>query len=96
MPAVLRFCTVSPEAIFSLCLLIPFLYAGLYALAAPSDAIRVLNKLMADTHRIEANTILGELFAAPTPLADKGVTRLCLRLAGFVMMAAGLFRLYSL
>jgi len=96
MPAVLRFCTVSPEAIFSLCLLIPFLYAGLYALAAPSDAIRVLNKLMAHTHRIEANTILGELFAAPTPLVDKRLTRMGLRFAGLVMLAAGLFRLYSL
>ena len=87
---------MSAEAIFSLCLLIPFLYAGLYAIVTPSDAIRVLNKLMADTHRIEANTILGELFAAPTPLVDKSLTRVCLRFAGLVMMAAGLFRLYSL
>lgn len=87
---------MSPEAIFSLCLLVPFLYAGLYALAAPSDAIRLLNKLMADTHRIEANTILGELFAAPTPLGDRALTRLSLRFAGLVMLVAGLFRLYSL
>ncbi len=87
---------MSPEATFSLCLLIPFLYAGLYALAAPSDAIRIVNKLMADTHRIEAHTILGGLFAPPTPVADKGWTRLCLRLAGFGMLASGLFRLYSL
>ena len=85
-----------PEAILSLCLLIPFLYVGLYALVAPADAIRLLNKVMADTHRIEANTILGELFAAPTPLADSARARVWLRITGFVMLAAGLLRLYSL
>ena len=87
---------MGPEAILSLCLLIPFLYVGLFALVAPADAIRLLNKVMADTHRIESNTILGELFAAPTPLADTPRVRVWLRITGAVMMAAGLLRLYSL
>ena len=51
-------------------MLVPFIYAGLYTLTDPASSIRMVNKLMADAHRIEANTILGDLFAEPTPIAD--------------------------
>ena len=87
---------MSPEAVFSVCLLVPFIYAGLYALADPSNSIRVVNKLMADTHRIEASILWGELFAEPRPITDSPRMRMCVRFAGVAMMVAGLFRLYSL
>ncbi len=87
---------MSPEAVLSLCLLVPFIYAGLYALADPSNSIRVVNKLMADTHRIEASILWGDLFAEPKPIADSPRARICLRFAGVAIMVAGLFRLYSL
>jgi hypothetical protein len=56
----------------------------------------VVNKLMADAHRIEANILLGDLFAEPTPIADSRTSRGLLRLAGLAMMMAGLLRLRSL
>ena len=87
---------MSPEVALHLCVLIPFIYAGLYTLTDPASSIRVVNKLMAEAHRIEANTILGDLFAEPTPIADGRGSRLWLRIAGVAMMAAGLFRLYLL
>ena len=87
---------MSPQSVFSLCLLIPFIYAGLYMLTDPASSLRVLNKLMADTHRIEASILLGELFEEPKPVVNSLRTRICLRFAGLAVMAAGLFRLYSL
>lgn len=87
---------MSPEVVLSLCLLIPFIYAGLYAVADPSNSIRVVNKLLADTHRMEASILWGDLFAAPKPIADSRRARICLRFAGVAVMAAGLFRLHSL
>ena len=84
------------EAVLSVCLLIPFIYVGLYALADPANSIRVVNKLMADTHRIEASILWGDLFAEPKPIADSPRMRICVRLAGVAIMVAGLFRLYSL
>jgi hypothetical protein len=76
--------------------LVPFIYAGLYTLTDPASSIRVVNKLMLEAHRIEANTILGDLFAEPAPIVNNGAMRLGLRFAGAAMMAAGLLRLYSL
>ena len=87
---------LTPEAVLSLCLLIPLIYAGLYTLTDPASSIRVANKVMAEAHRIEASTILGDLFAEPTPIVDSRVSRIWLRVAGLAMMAAGLLRLYSL
>ena len=87
---------MSPEIALRLCALIPFIYAGLYALTDPASSIRVVNKVMAEAHRIEANTLLGDFFAEPKPIADSRASRIGLRLAGVAMMAAGLFRLYSL
>jgi hypothetical protein len=87
---------MSPEAVVSLCLLVPFIYAGLYTLTDPASSIRKVNKLMAEAHRIESNTILGDLFAEPTPITDRAGTRAWLRVAGMAIMAAGLFRLYLL
>ncbi len=87
---------MSPEVALHLCVLIPFIYAGLYTLTDPASSIRVVNKLMAEAHRIEANTILGDLFAEPTPITDSRGIRLGLRVAGLAIMAAGLLRLYSL
>jgi len=87
---------MNPEIAVRLCLLIPLIYAGLYTLTDPASSIRVVNKLMAEAHRIEANTILGDLFAEPTPIADSRAIRLGLRVAGLGMMIAGLHRLYSL
>ena len=87
---------MSLEIALRLCVLIPFIYAGLYALTDPARSIHLVNKLMAEAHRIEANTILGDLFAEPTPIADGRTNRLGLRVAGLAMMVAGLLRLYSL
>jgi hypothetical protein len=87
---------MTPEIVFSLCLLIPFIYAGLYALADPSNSIRVVNKLMADTHRIEASILWGDLFAEPKPIVDSPRMRIWVRFAGIVIMAAGLLRLHAL
>lgn len=87
---------MSPESIVSLCLLVPFIYAGLYALTDPSNSIRVVNKLVADTHRIEANILWGDLFAEPRPIADSRRSRNLLRFVGLAIMAIGLFRLRSL
>jgi hypothetical protein len=87
---------MSPEIILRLCVLIPFIYAGLYTLTDPASSIRVANKVMAEAHRIEANTLLGELFAEPTPIEDSGASRAWLRFAGLVMVVAGLLRLYFL
>jgi hypothetical protein len=87
---------MNPEVVLPLCILIPFIFAGLYTLTDPASSIRKVNKLMAEAHRIEANTILGDLFAEPTPIADSLATRSWSRVAGFAMMAAGLFRLYLL
>jgi len=87
---------MSAEVVLSVSLLVPFIYAGLYALADPSNSIRVVNKLMADTHRIEASILWGELFAEPKPIAESPRMRICVRFAGVAIMAAGLFRLYSL
>jgi uncharacterized protein YjeT (DUF2065 family) len=87
---------MSPEVILSLCLLVPLLYAGLYMLTTPSHSIRVVNKILADTHRMEASILMGELFPEPRPIVDSLKTRTWLRCAGLAVMAAGLFRLYSL
>ena len=87
---------MSPEVVLSLCLLVPFLYAGLYLLTDPASSIRVVNKVMADSHRIEASILWGELFAAPRPIGDSRTTRICLRFLGVAVMVAGLLRLYSL
>lgn len=87
---------MSPEVVLPLCILIPFIFAGLYTLTDPASSIRKVNKLMAEAHRIEANTILGDLFAEPTPITDSFTTRAWLRVAGVAIMAAGLFRLYLL
>jgi hypothetical protein len=51
---------------------------------------------MAETHRIEANILLSDLFAEPTPIMDRRGSRAWLRAIGLAMMAAGLLRLYSL
>jgi len=56
----------------------------------------VVNKLMADSHRIEASILWGDLFAEPKPIADSPRMRICVRFAGLAMMAAGLFRLHAL
>ena len=87
---------MSPEITLSLCLLVPFIYAGLYTLTDPSSSIRVVNKVMAEAHRIESNTLFGDLFAEPTPIADRPGTRVFLRITGVAIMLAGLLRLYSL
>jgi len=87
---------MSPEAALRLGVLIPFIYAGLYTLTDPASSIRVVNKFKAEAHRIEANTLLGDLFAAPKPIANSRAARAWLRLAGVAMMVAGLLRLYSL
>ena len=87
---------MSPEVVLSLCLLVPLIYAGLYMLSDPSSSVRVLNKLMADAHRIEASTLLGDLFAEPRPLDNTHKTRILMRVAGVGIMVAGLLRLYSL
>jgi hypothetical protein len=87
---------MTPEVALRLCVLIPFIYAGLYTLTNPAGSIRVVNKVMAEAHRIEANVLFGDFFAAPKPIADSRVSRAFLRLAGLAMMAAGLIRLYSL
>jgi len=87
---------MSPEAALHLAVLIPFIYAGLYTLTDPASSIRVVNKVMAEAHRIEANTLMGDLFAAPKPIADSRGSRTWLRFAGLAMVMAGLIRLYSL
>jgi hypothetical protein len=87
---------MNATTIVSLCQLMPLMYGGLYTLAHPASSIRVVNKVMADAHRIEANTLLGDLFAEPTPIADSRAARAYLRLAGLAILAAGLIRLYSL
>ena len=79
-----------------LIVLVPFIYAGLYTLTDPASSIRVVNKVMAEAHRIEANTILGDFFAEPKPIADSRVSRAWLRVAGLAIMVAGLLRIYSL
>ena len=87
---------MSPEIVLSVCLLVPVIYAGLYALTDPSSSIRVVNKLRADTHRMEASTLFGDLFPGPRPIADSRTNRRLLRLAGLAIMLLGLFRLRSL
>jgi hypothetical protein len=87
---------MSPEVFLRLSVLIPLIYAGLYALTDPASSIRVANKVMAEAHRIESNTILGDLFAEPTPITDSRGSRAWWRLAGLAMMLAALLRLYSL
>ena len=85
-----------PDIVLTLCQLVPFIYAGLYTLADPASSIRVVNKVMAEAHRIEENTLLGGLFAEPAPIANSRGSRAWLRVAGLSMMVAGLLRLYSL
>lgn len=87
---------MSPEIVLSVCLLVPIIYAGLYTLTDPSSSIRVINKLLADTHRMEASTLFGDLFAEPKPIVDSRTSRRLLRLAGLAIMVLGLFRLRSL
>ena len=87
---------MTPEVALRLGALIPFIYAGLYTLTDPASSIRVVNKIMAEAHRIEANVLFGDLFAEPKPIADSRASRALLRLAGLAMMMAGLIRLYSL
>jgi len=76
--------------------LIPIIYAGLYALADPSSSIRVVNRILADTHRLEASTLWGDLFAEPKPIVDSRTSRRILRFAGLAIMVLALFRLRSL
>ena len=80
----------------SLCVLVPFIFAGLYMLVDPSNSIRLLNKFQADMYQLEANTLLGEIFGEPKPITDSRIARLCFRAAGLGVMVAGLLRLYSL
>jgi len=87
---------MSPEIVISLCLLVPIIYAGLYTLTDPASSIRVVNKILADTHRLEASTLWGDLFAEPKPIVDSRTTRRILRVAGLAIMILGLFRLRSL
>jgi hypothetical protein len=87
---------MSLEVLLRLSALIPFIYAGLYTLTDPASSIRVVNRVMAQAHEIEAETILGDLFAAPKPFADSARKRVYWRLAGLTTMAAGLTRLYFL
>jgi hypothetical protein len=87
---------MSPEILLRLCALVPLIYAGLYTLTDPASSIRVVNKFMAEAHRIEANILLGDLFAEPAPIVDSRASRAWLRLAGLVLMLAGLIRLYLL
>jgi hypothetical protein len=87
---------MSPESILSLCALVPIIYAGLYTLTDPSSSIRVVNKVLADTHRMEASTLFGDLFAEPKPIVDSATSRRLLRFAGLAIMALALFRLRSL
>jgi hypothetical protein len=87
---------MTPEVALRLGVLVPFIYAGLYTLTDPAGSIRVVNKLMADAHRFEANTLFGDLFAEPKPIVDSRASRALLRLAGLAMMLAGLIRLYWL
>jgi hypothetical protein len=87
---------MSPDIALHLCVLVPFIYAGLYALTDPASSIHVVNKFMAEAHRIEANILLGDLFAEPTPIANSLGSRTCLRFAGLAMMMAGLLRVLSL
>jgi hypothetical protein len=87
---------MSPESILSLCALVPIIYAGLYTLTDPSRSIRVVNKVLADSHRLEASTLFGDLFAEPKPIVDTRTSRHLLRLAGLLIMALALFRLRSL
>ena len=84
------------EIALRLSVLVPFIYAGLYALTDPANSIRLVNKLMAETPRIEASILLSDLFAEPTPIMDRRWSRAWLRAIGLAMMAAGLLRLYSL
>jgi hypothetical protein len=87
---------MTPDVAVHLFVLVPFFYAGLYAMTDPASSIRVVNKFMAEAHRIEANALFGDLFGEPTPIADTRASRAFLRLAGLAMMMAGLIRLYSL
>ena len=87
---------MSLESILSLCALVPIIYAGLYTLTDPSRSIRVVNKVLADSHRLEASTLFGDLFAEPKPIVDTRTSRRLLRLAGLLIMALALFRLRSL
>jgi hypothetical protein len=87
---------MNPQSVFSLCLLIPFIYMGLYMLTDPANSIRVLNKLMADTHRIESSILFGDLFTEPKPVENSPRMRIFLRFAGVAVMVGGLFRLHSL
>jgi len=87
---------MSPEGILSLCLLVPLIYAGLYTVTDPSSTIRVVNKLVADTHRLEAITLFGDLFAEPTPIGESRTSRWLFRFTGLAIMAIALFRLHSL
>ena len=87
---------MSPEIALRLCVLIPFIYAGLHALTDPAKSIRVVNKVMSEAHRIEANTILGDYFSEPKPIPGSRVSQAAVRLAGVAMMLAGLLRIYSL
>ena len=87
---------MSPEVLLRLAALVPFIYAGLYTLTDPASSIRVVNKVMAEAHRIESNTLLGDLFAEPRPILDRPGTRVFLRITGVAIVLAGLLRLYSL
>ena len=87
---------MSPEIVLSMCLLVPVIYAGLYTLTDPSSSIRVVNKLLADTHRMEASTLFGDLFPEPKPIVDSLTSRRLLRLAGLTIIVLALLRLRAL
>ncbi len=87
---------MSPEVLLRLLGLVPLIYAGLYTLADPAGSIRIVNKVVSDAHRIESTTILGDLFAEPTPIANSRGMRAFWRAAGLALMSAGLIRLYFL
>jgi hypothetical protein len=87
---------MSPEIALRLCVLVPFIYAGLYALTDPANSVRLVNKIMAEAHRIEANTILGDYFSEPKPIPGGRGSLVGVRMAGAAMMCVGLLRIYSL
>ena len=89
---------MNPEAVLSLCLLVPFIYAGLYALTDPSSSIRVVNKVMADSASDRGEHSVGRSIRgtqANHRLPHECRTMRCASPA-LAIMAAGLFRLYSL
>ena len=87
---------MSVEVLLRLGALLPIIHAGLYTLTVPANSIRFVNRIMAQAHQIESQTILGDLFAEPKPFVDSSRNRTYWRIAGLATLAAGLLRLYAL